>query len=223
MNAKKNETLQSSRFHLEKLPERMAGTAPTLAKEQILFLNRKEAAKHFLEPLFRGVSRFGFSKGHFSLIDIIDELFTLLPGGHFTLSTWTAARANLGRLQGIIESRPVASFRLLIDSTFQSRQPALLHALRGTYGKDSIRITKNHAKFLLYSWQDYRLVIRTSMNLNHNPRFENIDLCDNPDLFNFIETLMNHIWESNSADEQIHASTKDLARQFQKLRPFSAC
>lgn len=199
----------------------MAGTAPTLTKEQILFLNRKEAAKDFLEPLTPNVSRFGFSKGHFSLIDIIEELFRLLPGGDFTLSTWTAARADLGRLQKLIETRPVNSFRLLIDSTFQSRQPALLHALRNTYSKDSIRITKNHAKFLLYSCENYRIVIRTSMNLNHNPRFENIDLCDNPDLFDFVDKLMNHIWEANSADEQINASTKDLARQFQKLRPFA--
>jgi len=90
MNAEKNEPLQSRVFQLTKLPERMAGGAPALTKEQIVFLNRKDAAKQFLDPIFQGVSRFGFSKGHFSLIDIIDELFTVLPGGNFTLSTWTA-------------------------------------------------------------------------------------------------------------------------------------
>lgn len=197
----------------------MAVDAPILTKGELQILARKEAAKDFLFPLQKGTHRFGFSKGHFSLIDVIDGLVKAFPNGDMALSTWTAARADLTGLQDLIASQTVNSFRLLIDSTFATRQPALLANLRKHYGAESVRITKNHAKFVLYKTPDLKIVIRTSMNLNFNPRFEDIDVSESPELYDFIDNILNQFFETYDGHSQIRATALQLANQFKGFNP----
>lgn len=188
--------------------------APTLTAAHIRALKRKETAREFITPMERGMSRYGFSKGQFSLIDVIDTLTQELPGGALDISTWTAARADLARLEDIFASKRVSRLRMLLDFSFQRRQPSLINSARTIYGTEAIRVTRNHAKFLAYQQGDWRIVIRTSMNLNFNPRFEDIDIVDNADLFDFLDDILNQIWKRHDAKEQIDKKVKDLALDF---------
>lgn len=205
-------------FNLKRLPDTMKQEAPTLTKEQIRFLKRKESARDFLFPLGKGTHQFGFSKGSFSLIDVIDELVSEFPNGSMALSTWTAARSDLARLKSLIEGKAVANFRLLIDSTFSTRQPALLAAIREHYGPEAVRITKNHAKFVLYKTDQLKIVIRTSMNLNFNPRFEDIDVSESPPLFDFLDDLLNQFFNQFPGHGQINLPALQVANQFKQFK-----
>lgn len=197
------------------LPEKLSfKSAPALTAERIRALKRKETAKEFMLPLEPGMHQYGFSKGQFSLIDVIDTLTETLPGGDLDISTWTAAKADLGRLEEIFTSDKVKRLRMLLDFSFQRRQPSLIHSIRKRYGLDALRITRNHAKFLAYKKDEWRIVVRTSMNLNFNPRLEDVDICDNAPLYDFLDDILNQIWKRHDPKEQMRQKVKDLGLDF---------
>jgi hypothetical protein len=55
-------------------------------------------------------------------------------------------------------------------------------------------MTRTHAKFALVSGNDWNISIRTSMNFNANPRFEQFDLDDNPQIFEFFYGLVDSLF-----------------------------
>ena len=50
------------------------------------------------------------------------------------------------------------------------------------FGDDAIRCTNTHAKIALITNDVWNVAIRSSMNLNKNPRFENFDIDDNEEI-----------------------------------------
>ena len=141
-------------------PHVTSATEP-LDKRELLRLFRKEKAADFLGQVAPGFHRFGFSKGQFSLVDLIAALLPQLGPVHFALSTWTVAKADLGELQAMLNPTALLSARFLLDLSFQRRQPALIKHLREGFGEDSIRVTRNHAKFLLFGNDRWKVTVRT--------------------------------------------------------------
>jgi hypothetical protein len=188
------------------------------SRRDFVKLFRKETAQQFIGTIQPGFHRWGFSKGQFSLIDVIEEVQRQL--GTFescSLSTWTIADADLSRLHAVLTAGRITGFRLLIDLSFQRRQPGLIAHLRKEFGDDAIRVTRNHAKFVLFRAGAFRVVCRTSMNLNLNPRLEDIELKDDAGMYDFLDGIVTDLFRAHEAKSQIAASTKDLAGQFQRL------
>jgi hypothetical protein len=188
----------------------------TEAKREIVPLMRREKAQDFLAGLRPGFHRFGFSKGQFSLIDLLRAFIEVLPPiEDMAISTWTVAAADLGELQVLMTPEKIPGrVRWLIDLSFQRRQPTLIQQIRKVYGYDAIRITRNHAKFILIRAGNYRLVTRTSMNLNFNPRLEDIDVCDSPELFAYISDVMDEFFEKHEPKKQIGRKVRELSSDF---------
>lgn len=194
------------------------GEAENNSRRQLLKLFRKETAAEFVGEVSPGFHRWGFSKGQFSLIDLIENVLHKLPEpAAVSLSTWTVAKADLSRLNELIDSDAISSFRILIDATFYSRQPQLIAAIRAKHGPEAIRITKNHAKFVTFSAGLFRIICRTSMNLNFNPRLEDIEVKDDPELFDFLEEIVTAIFNCHDPKEQIRSKEK-VARDFYAIR-----
>ena len=61
------------------------------------------------------------------------------------------------------------------------------------FGADSLLLTRTHAKFALLSAGDYRIAIRSSMNLNRNTRVEQFDLDDDSALYDWFMGLVDEI------------------------------
>jgi hypothetical protein len=40
----------------------------------------------------------------------------------------------------------------------------------------------------------WRLLLRTTMNLTHNPRFEYFEISDDPEMYNFVAAIVEEIW-----------------------------
>ena len=185
------------------------------AKMEMTELMRKQSAADFIGQLRPGMHLYGFSKGQFSLIDVIDALLAQTGPAEVAISTWTAASADLGRLAQIMTQRQFTNLRFLIDFSFQRRQPSVLQTIRQTYGMDAVRVAKNHAKFILVKAGPWRLTVRTSMNLNFNPRFEDIDLKDDEQIYTFIDSVLTRIWEqfpSNPASQTVRQHSFDFSR-----------
>lgn len=145
-----------------------------------------------LEP---GVELFGFTKGQFSLINLIIAVLDQTGPADVTVATWTAAQREIRDAERLLRERRITRLRFLVDFSFPRRQPAYCALLRETFGDDTLRVTKTHAKFVTIRNDRWSLVIRTSMNLNENPRFEMWELSDDPEMLRFLEALVDAVFE----------------------------
>ncbi len=86
-----------------------------------------------------------------------------------------------------------------MDRSFETRQPEYCATLRCLFGDDVIRTTRSHAKFATIRNGEWDLAIRTSMNLNNNPRLETIEVSDSAALADFLDGVFDEMFEGRPA------------------------
>lgn len=178
----------------------MADTAPVFKRRrstgprELRLLTRKETAARSIGELTPSCDIFGFSKGQFSLIDLLEHVIAQTGPARLSLSTWTAAHADVIRVHDLLANASAIDCRWLVDFTFQRRAPAIAAAIRERFGPAAIRVTRNHAKFALVENNRWRIVVRTSMNLNMNPRFEDFQIADDPALADFLGGVLDGLF-----------------------------
>ena len=74
----------------------------------------------------------------------------------------------------------------------------VLHTFQQRYGVDSIRVTKNHAKIATVVGNDQAYCIRGSMNLNSNPRMEQVDISEGDGAADLTLAVIAEIWERSA-------------------------
>ena len=111
----------------------------------------------------------------------------------------------------------IKSLRFIIDASFKSRKPEFCAELLQTFGADCIRISFVHAKFATIRSEKFNLVVRTSMNLNNNPRFENFEISDDKNLMSFMSEIVAEIWRTQETHEGFNSSRSGNDRQFATL------
>jgi hypothetical protein len=111
-------------------------------------------------PIEPGCEIYGLSKGQFSLIDLVEHVLGFTGPAEVVVSTWTAAGSDIDFAFRLLKNGAIQSLRFLVDISFPSRQPAYCAALRETFGDDCIRVTKNHAKFVLLRNAQWNVTIR---------------------------------------------------------------
>lgn len=185
-------------------------------KRQILKLFRQESAEEAIKGLTKKVGIFGFTRGQFSLIELIEAVLNITGPAHLTVSTWTASNADLKDVFSFIKSGRVLSARFLIDFSFQRRQPEVAKAIRDTFGLGSLRITRNHAKFFqLTNVKGWNLTCKTSMNLNKNPRFEDFDISNDRELFKFLSNIIDELFKKHKSAKQAKMDSTELWNEWQ--------
>lgn len=140
---------------------------------------------------------YGFSKGQFSLIDIVVCLLTQTGPADVAIATWTAASVEIENTQRLLRTGAIKSLRFLVDFSFPRRQPKYCAELRDAFGDDCIRVTKTHAKFVLIRNESWNLVVRTSMNLNANARFENFEISDDSAMADFLDGVVAEVFSAS--------------------------
>lgn len=173
------------------------------------------AAWQAIGDITPGCEIFGFTKGQFSLIDVITALLAQTGPAHVDISTWTAANADIRHAQQFVESGKILSTRWVIDRSFPTRQPEYFKDLIDRFGADSIRLTQTHAKFCTIRNDDWNLVVRTSMNLNRNPRFENFEISDDADFADYFSMIVDEIF--SSPDVGTRPTNRQIAERFESL------
>lgn len=134
--------------------------------------------------------------GQFSLTHALTAILEQTGPADVVLGTWTAAHADLSEVHALIRSDAIRDFRIIIDSNMLRRPNAakLVADIRGRFGEGGVRTTAMHAKFATIQNDDWTLALRTSMNLNQNPRMENIEISDDPDLCRFLTTVADDLF-----------------------------
>jgi hypothetical protein len=164
------------------------------AKREKLLLWRKENAEAAVAPLTQEVEVYGYTKGQFSMLDLLKAVLRKTGPAAMDFSTWTANRAEALELAAMKQRGELTAVRWLVDMTFVRRDPEAAAAIRKDFGAEAIRVAHCHAKFALFFNEAWKLVLRTSMNLNMNPRTEDYHLAHDPELFDFIHGIMDRIW-----------------------------
>lgn len=172
------------------------------------------SAKEALADFGRGCAVFGLSKGQYSMIDLADAVLSITGPADVACWTWCIAEYEAQAFGAFLRDDRLRSFRLVCDWSMPKRDLPLIGELQERFGLDSIRVTKNHAKLVTVSTVDgWRVVIRGSMNLNFNPRFEQFDVSDDPAIYAVVDEVMHELWARGKAlpvRNLRHADAADL-------------
>lgn len=123
-----------------------------------------------------GQARCVLTKGQFSLLDLLRAVLDITGPADVRLSTWSSGIRDAETAAWLLESGAMRSLSMLTDRSFPGRQPAYAGRLVALFGESAIAATDIHAKIALVRNEAWSIAIRSSMNLNRNPRFEQADI-----------------------------------------------
>jgi hypothetical protein len=149
-----------------------------------------DAAMRCVELLEPGGRLFGFTRGEFSLLDLLRALLAKTGPADVVLATWTTGIRDAESAAWLLDSGRIRSLLILTDRSFPSRQPAYCARLVALFGAGAIVCTNNHAKFATIRNERWSVVVRSSMNLNRNRRFEQFDVDDDAAMADFVGGLV---------------------------------
>ena len=152
------------------------------------------SAREAIGTIEKGTDTFILTYGQFSLIDALVVILDQTGPADVTISTWTAADAHLARSAALLESVSMRSFRMIVDRSFETRQPKYCHHMRQLFGAESIRAIRTHAKFMIIRSDTHDIAVRTSMNLNENPRLENIEISEGKEFAEFLQAISDDVF-----------------------------
>lgn len=184
------------------------------AKRELLDLRRQQLAAEVLGRLTRTNEIYGFTKGQFSMLDLLRACMERTGPASLVISTWTAAKAEIQQLSALHESGAMKDVRWLIDHSFASRDKQAAHAIRLSFGLESVRVASVHCKFFTLTNARWQLVVRTSMNLNMNPRFEDFTIANDPEAHDFLHTIIDEIWAKQNVSLAERMGRGEFQRHF---------
>jgi hypothetical protein len=155
---------------------------------------RAANASTAVEGFGHGTELFVLTFGQFSLLDLITALLDTTGPADVTISTWTAATADLTRAEEFLRDGRIRSLRFLVDRSFLTRQPGYARQLVEAFGQDAVRTTRTHAKFATITNGEWAVSVRTSMNMNENPRLEYAEVSDDRDIAGWLIGIVDEIW-----------------------------
>lgn len=164
-------------------------------------LSKVTNARDALADFDRGLETYCLTFGQFSLMDAIEAILEKTGPADVSLSTWTAGGADLSRSAEHLRNGNIRSLRFVCDCSFGQRQPGYLAQLRRLFGDGAVRTTRTHAKFAVITNDDWSVAVRTSMNLNENPRLESIEVSDDPTLAEFLLRIVDEIFREEAVGD----------------------
>jgi hypothetical protein len=152
-----------------------------------------ESADNVLNSFSKDCRIMGITRGKFSLIDLIHSVLKITGAADVVCVTWSAGIKDAHQIEWMQKTRLIKSFQIVTDRSYETRQPKYAVAISDLFGQENIRVTDIHAKFVLISNENFRVCIRTSMNLNANKTCENFEIDENAEIFEFYHNFVKDI------------------------------
>lgn len=156
--------------------------------------HRSGTAAQVIGSLRPGDRVTGLTAGQFSAIDAMEHMVDELGPAEVRISTWTTGIYDARRARAIRLSGRITDIRVLLDRNTFERSPQYAGHLLEALGVDAFRCLSVHAKVTIVSGARGAAVMRSSMNLNTNPRTEqfDIDVCD--EIADFYTEWFDALW-----------------------------
>jgi hypothetical protein len=140
-------------------------------------------------PIEAGMHLFLITRGQFSMLDMVQHVLAELGPSQVSVWTWAIADYEVEAMEGLMASAAITGARLIVDRSAEQRSAGTIDAWRQRFGDYSVRVCKNHAK-IARVWNGERSVLlRGSMNLNYNPRFEQADITEGGEDFALVTAI----------------------------------
>lgn len=146
-------------------------------------------AAECIGPVAPGMSVFAVTRGQWSMIDAIRYVVQAIGGGSVSVWTWTIADYEIKAMEGLMGDGLVAGAQLIVDMSADRRTPEFLREWRRRFGVQSVKVCRNHAKIARVWNDEWRFLLRGSMNLNFNPRFEQFDVTEGGPDFDLVTAI----------------------------------
>ena len=169
---------------------------------------RGESASRCIGDITKGCEVFGLTKGDFSMIDILRHVAKQIGPCRIDIGTWTAAAAEIKQAFTMLEDRNIITMRWLVDRSFPARQGKYYASLLDKFGRNSVRLARFHAKFILLENDDFSVAIRTSMNLNENKRIEFYEISEGTPISGYLKQVVDYHFALPSKDS--YSAFKDF-------------
>ncbi len=139
-----------------------------------------------IEP---GTSLFAITRGQFSMIDAILACLDQAGPADVSLWTWTVAEYEIQCMERLMRDGRIRSGLLIIDGSARKKNAGLIRQWQSAFGADSVRFVVNHSKIATIRSDQFKLLLRGSMNLNFNPRFEQFDMTEGGADFELVKEI----------------------------------
>lgn len=137
-----------------------------------------------------GMSLFAVTRGQWSMIDAVLHVLDQVGPSKLSLWTWTVAEYEVQVLKRLREDRRVTGGRLVIDAGARTKNAGIIAEWKSSFGPGSVRYVTNHSKIArIESASGLKFLLRGSMNLNFNPRFEQFDITEGGMDFDLVEEI----------------------------------
>lgn len=177
---------------------------PTAArsKRATRAVEAKRTASECIGPIERDMSLFAVTRGQFSMIDCIQHSLSEMGPSKLTIWTWAIADYEIETFEWLLRAGSITQALLVIDQAGEKRigQTAehdkvggLMGRWLDRFGERSMKVCLNHAKIATLDNGTLKVLIRGSMNLNMNPRFEQLDITEGGPAFDLIREIENSL------------------------------
>lgn len=171
-------------------------------------------------------SLFAITRGQFSMIDATLACLDQTGPADVSIWTWTIAGYEIECFERLRKDGRIRQGRLIVDYGARGKNAQLLSDWQRSFGPDSVRYVLNHAKIVTIQSDRFRLLLRGSMNLNFNPRFEQFDLTEGGrdfELVKRIEDELPTLADDAPGAEVYKASKVGQAFDADQLALFNGC
>ena len=160
-----------------------------------------------IEP---GMGLFAITRGQFSMLDAVLACLDQTGPARVSVWTWTVAAYELDVFAAFAADGRIREGLLVIDGGAREKNSGLLHQWQASFGASSIRLVRNHAKIATIENERFRLLLRGSMNLNFNPRFEQLDITEGGEDFELVRQLERElpVLPMDASGEEVYRASK---------------
>jgi hypothetical protein len=144
------------------------------------------AAIGAIEP---GMRLFLITRGQFSMLDMVMHVLREIGPSQVSVWTWAIADYEVEAMSALMETAAIRGARLIVDRSAEQRSASTIDAWRRRFGVDAVRVCKNHAKIARVWNRERSVLLRGSMNLNFNPRFEQADMTEGGEDFELVARI----------------------------------
>ena len=202
-------------------PVRGVRGARTIARRKRAVESFKTAAD-CIGPIEPGLSLFALTRGQFSMLDALLHVLDCTGPAAVSLWTWTIADYEVQRVNELCADGRITSGLLVIDYGAQAKNAGIIADWKRIHGPNSVRYVLNHAKIATVETAEFKVLLRGSMNLNFNPRFENLDITEGGADFDLVREIEGEltdlpdgssgaaVYKSSRVGEAFDKSTLDL-------------
>lgn len=140
-----------------------------------------------------GMSLFAITRGQFSMIDAVMHVLDQVGPAKLSIWTWAIADYELQQFERMAADGRITGGVLVIDNSARKRNAGIIQAWKSRFGRESVRYVMNHSKIATIEGGGFRVLLRGSMNLNFNPRFEQLDVTEGGPDFDLVREIESEI------------------------------